>query len=113
MTAGHASTSPTSSALTPAPRLPTGQQPASRRLDQALNVGRGKTLVEVYEPVKCQTEARGARLQDDRRKHRQGQPRGPRTLLEAGFRERRQIRNAVHKFDRWMDITLVQKELET
>ena len=23
------------------------------------------------------------------------------------------IRNAAHKFDRWMDITLVQKELET
>ena len=29
-----------------------------------------------------------------------------------GFEEVGTIRNAAHKFDRWMDITLVQKELE-
>ena len=31
---------------------------------------------------------------------------------KQGFEIVGTIRNAAHKFDRWMDITLVQKELE-
>jgi L-amino acid N-acyltransferase len=34
-------------------------------------------------------------------------------FTRQGFQEVGTIRNAAHKFDRWMDITLVQKELET
>jgi L-amino acid N-acyltransferase len=34
-------------------------------------------------------------------------------FTKQGFAEVGTIRNAAHKFDRWMDITLVQKELET
>ena len=33
-------------------------------------------------------------------------------FTKQGFQEVGTIRNAAHKFDRWMDITLVQKELE-
>ena len=33
-------------------------------------------------------------------------------FTKEGFGEVGTIRNAAHKFDRWMDITLVQKELE-
>jgi L-amino acid N-acyltransferase len=33
-------------------------------------------------------------------------------FTRQGFQEVGTIRNAAHKFDRWMDITLVQKELE-
>ncbi|HEY3085523.1 MAG TPA: GNAT family N-acetyltransferase [Candidatus Dormibacteraeota bacterium] len=34
-------------------------------------------------------------------------------FTRQGFEEIGTIRNAAHKFDRWMDITLVQKELES
>ena len=34
-------------------------------------------------------------------------------FTKQGFAEVGTIRNAAHKFDRWMDITLVQKELES
>ena len=34
-------------------------------------------------------------------------------FTRQGFAEVGTIRNAAHKFDRWMDITLVQKELES
>jgi len=34
-------------------------------------------------------------------------------FTKQGFQEVGTIRNAAHKFDRWMDITLVQKELDS